>query len=176
MKIQQAETTKYQINTSGAIEIKSIKDPSIFETAKKFDSDNNNVLENAEIAGFIDEISFQNNNEYKVYYSSYDSNGNLRKKSVIMESDNTQITYFYKDGKAIQCTATKANGEMHLIGLKYGKVILYPDKDNISGTKYEYDLTKRNLNYFRRVGEGKPVGFENVFEELFYRITNWDWE
>ena len=165
----------YPVNSNGAIELDSIKKKNVFEAAKEFDADGNGILENEEIAGFLEKnIPLKSNKAYSIYHETKDKNGQVSKRCFLMKSDNAQMTYYFKNGKPYKCIATKANGDRHVMNLENGKSKLYKNGSSECGSSYV--LNEKNLKWMKRLGQDKPFRFSNLLEELTYRLINNDWE
>ena len=174
MRIEKCNNS-YNVNTEGSIIINTIKDASIFELAKSCDKNKNQLLEHDEINEFLKEYKpIDKNFQYSVYYEQKNSKDELIKKSLIMKSDNSQITYFYRDDAPQYCVLKMPNGEKHVMNFKQGKARYYNDPKNPDHYE-QFALSKENLERFVRLGNGKPLDFSNPIEELLYRLFNWEW-
>lgn len=176
MKIDASKSIPYTVNTTGAIELSSIKNKSIFNIAQKYDTDKNNILEYNEIKNFLKEFgAIDENGGYSVYYESKDKNGKLIKRSLLTKNDNSQITFFYKNNQPVKCVLKKTDGEEHIMDLTDGSGTLFP----ANGPKYacyKYELDKTNLNGFKNLGMGKrPFGNSNPIIEFITKLFNWNW-
>lgn len=177
MKVVQNKINPYySVDANGSIKIESIKDESIFNFAKKCDKDNNNILESDEIAKFLEKYSaIRENNNSQVYYEQKNKNGQLLKKCLSIKKDNSQIIFFYKNGKAQNCILTLSEGERYVLNLKGGISKLYYDKSN-KEEFFPFKLDKKSQWKFKRISEEKPYNFANIYSEIIYRILHWDWD
>lgn len=172
---QQNNAVVYNVNTEGAIIINSIQDKSIFDYAQKCDKNDDKLLEHNEINEFLKEYSPINKKiQYSIYYEQKNSKGEITKKSMLMNSDKSQVTYFYKNGQPQYCILKMQNGEKHILNFKQGKARYYNNPQYPDYYK-QYALSKENLERFMRLGQGKPLDFSNPIEEFLYRLFNWDW-
>lgn len=166
-----------KVNDNGDIELNSIKNGSVFEKAREFDKDGNGLLENKEINDFLkkyNNFAISSCDGYSVYYEEKDQSGKTSKKCLSLK-DNSQQTFYYKDGKPVKCILTMASGEEHHMDLvsrdsKYNETPSNPD------TWHNYQLNDKNAQKFIRLGEGKTPVFSNPIQEFAYRLFNWDWD
>lgn len=165
-----------KVNESGDIELNSIKDKSVFNQAKEFDKDGNGKLENEEINKFLTKYGryCRSLGDAKVYHEEKDKDGNPKKRCYSLK-DNSQQTFYYKNGKPEKCILTMASGEEHHMNLqtresKFNETPSNPD------TWHNYQLNDKNTEKFMRLAEGKRPVFNSGVDEFVYRLFNWDWD
>jgi len=162
----------FEIDDYGNIDVKTLKGSSFYNLAKACDKNNDNKLQLAEIAEFLNNESIKNNDVdtgyYRtVYYQEKNSDGEITKRAYYGKGDNAQYVFSYSNGKAVKCNILMPDGKTYNYDLKNGKVKI--GSKNSKKTS-QMTIAGKIRNNYEQIGNS--VYNEKAEKSILHRILD----